>query len=295
MTRACWFGLLLVISIGCWASTVKGGIVVKDDLGNELVLSKPATRIISLSPHLTENLFSVGAGDRIIGVTRYSDYPQEAALLPMVGDAQALNTELIVSLKPDLIVAWADGGNLTTLAQLEKLGIPVYWSKPITLLSIARELTNLGALVGQPEVGQAVSLEFKAKLAELSKNQNKKRLAVFYQVWSNPLQTLNRNTLINSLIELCGGENIFANVNATVAQVDVESVVAADPDLILGSHVDDKTATWKDYWQQWPSLSAVKRNHVISLNADTISRHSVRVLDGAGAMCAQFDVVRAAR
>ena len=280
--------LLLVLS----TLPVLASVEVVDDLNHTVSLPLPAQRIISLAPHLTENLFAIGAGDLLVGVSRFSDFPQQAQSIQTIGDSQALNIELIVALEPDLVVAWVDGGNTAAVARLQSLGIPVYWSKPIKLKNIADEIRKLSTLVGRSEVGESEAAAFGDRLESLKPYVQANKVPVFYQVWNSPLQTLNRNTLINSLIELCGGENSFAQVKATVATVDAEQVLARNPAVILGSHAPGQEPTWVEFWQQWPFLRAVKNGHVYSLNANLIARHTVRVLDGAERMCQLIDSAR---
>ena len=225
-----------VFTLPVLGASATAAVAVVDDLGNHLRLAVPAQRIVSLSPHLTENVFAVGAGAQLVGVTRYSDYPEAARAITRVGDYQAINVEQILSLQPDLILAWVDGGNQRALQRLATMGIPIYWSRPVALGSIGRELSNLARLTGQQTTGQAAAEAFMQGLEQLQPAQLEPPVSVFYQVWDQPLQTLNKDSLIGTLIEHCGGRNIFAQAPAVVAQVAIETVILADPEVILGSH-----------------------------------------------------------
>ncbi|WP_317931507.1 cobalamin-binding protein [Halioxenophilus sp. WMMB6] len=251
-------------------------------------------RLVSLSPHLTENLFVIGAGGQLLGVSRYSDYPEAAQALPVVGDYQSLNIEAILALQPDLILAWADGGNIPAIEQLQRFGIAVYWSRPTTLASIADELRTLGGLTAHADEAERQAKQFETTLQSLTLYSQLRPVSVFYQVWQTPLQTLNHNTLINSVIELCGGVNIYAQLPATVAQVAVESLLAQNPEMILGSHPSGEQPHWRSYWQRWPQLHAVQAQHIFSINADYLSRHTPRILFGAEQVCQAIDSVRSA-
>lgn len=268
-----------------WCQVSIAGPQVTDDSGRAVTLEKPAQRIISLAPHLTENMFTIGAGDRIVGVSQYSDYPAAAANIVRVGDYQAINIEKILSLQPDLILAWSDGGNDRSLGRLADLGIPIYWSRPVTIDSIAGELRNLAVLTGRESYAKAEIDQFTAAVSQLEPARRQPPVRVFYQVWASPLQTLGSNTLIGDMIVRCGGSNIFADAKVAVAQVDIETVLARDPELIIGSHPVLTSPEWMSAWLRWPAISAVANRHIYSIEADFLSRHTVRALTGAQHLC----------
>ncbi len=267
-------------------------IVVVDDSGQTVRLEKAAERIVSLAPHLTENLFAIGAGNSVIAVSAFSNFPPQAQQLPSVGDFQHVNVEKIISLQPDLVVAWVDGGDTTSIGQLQKFGIPVYWSKPNKIAGIVTEFNHLGKLTGKHQKAGDVIAAFNRSLASLNQYQTREKIPVFYQVWSTPLQTLNKNTLINDVISLCGGVNVFAEALATVPQVAMEQVIAKNPEVILGSHAFDDSPAWPAAWSEWPMISAVANQRVHSVNADWLSRHTARILLGAQEVCRYLEQAR---
>jgi len=276
------FLALQLLTMSHWAVSA---VVVQDDAGNTLQLLQPAARVISLAPHLTENMFAIGSGSKLLAVSRFSDFPAQAKSLPSVGDYQSIDTEAILALQPDLILAWVDGGNYAAVNQLQDFGLPIYWSRPATLESIANELHNLSILTGAGVTGEQASEVFSAQLKALSQFQHRAPVAVFYQVWQQPLQTLNGQTLISDIIRHCGGVNLFANAPAVVMEVSVEAVIAARPDVILGSHAKGEDPSWVEAWRRWPTINAVRNNQLYSLNADTISRNTPRALLGARQVC----------
>jgi len=141
--------LVLVLGLaGIGGSPGWAEIRVIDDIGREVGLEKPAARIISLSPHTTENLFSAGAGEKVVGVVNHSDYPPEAEQITLVGTHVQFNIELIVSLNPDLIIAWQSGNPEEVLHKIEELGCPIYISQPADFHGIARNRRNLATLAG---------------------------------------------------------------------------------------------------------------------------------------------------
>lgn len=288
-----WLAIVFVAFVDSAEANIGSDlIVVQDDLGHQVELKTPARRVISLSPHLTENVFSVGGGDFLVGVSAFSDYPKQAQFIENIGDFQSLNIEKIISLKPDLILIWADGSNYSGLSVFKKLGIPVYWSQPKSLESIANELKNIGMLLGLSEIANQESESFLLQLQQLKKFTQQSKVKVFFQVWDNPLQSINNNTLIGNVIELCGGENIFANAVAKAPLISVETVIAKNPNIIIGTNDIDGSAYWMDAWRKWTSISAVANDDIYSFNADYLVRHTKRVMVGAKEICQAIDNVR---
>ncbi len=260
---------------------------VMDDLQHVVTLSHPAKRIISLAPDATENLFAVGAGDRIVGVMQGSDYPLAAKKIPVIARYNAIDTEIILSLHPDLIVAWSNGVNMK---QLEKRGIAVYVSRPRKLTDIPITLKKLGCLVGNEKMANEVANAYLQRYSLLSKQYTQKKpVTVFYQLWSSPLMTITKQSWINEAINFCGGKNIFENLKTTAPEVTIESVIVKNPDMIVGA---DKKDDWKKSWQSWKNLRAVKHQLLMSVDPDLIERASVRLLDGVSQLCTSMDYAR---
>lgn len=280
------YKMLFLVFWACWSIQCVSEIRVQDDTGAWLTLSKPVTRVVSLAPHLSENLYAVGAGNTLVGVSRFSDFPEAVQQLPQVSDFQAINVEQILQLRPELILAWVDGGNTASINKLIQMGIPVYWSRPARLQAIPGELRNLGLLTGTQEYANVVASQFELQLEKLTqKVLPGERVKVFYQVWQHPLQTLNRQALISDIIDTCGGRNVFADLKPVVAEVSVESVMAVDPEVILGSHPTGQTPQWQSYWQPWQAITAVAIQSLFSIEADIIARHTPRVLQGLQQVC----------
>ncbi len=269
-------------------------IVVEDDTGTIVELAKPAMRVISIAPHATELLFAAGAGNQVIAVGEYSDFPEAAKLLPRVGDAERLDFEQIVSLKPDLIVAWASGNRSVDIERLEAFGLHVYKTEPRTFELIATNIERLGQLTNHSDIAAKAASNFRAKTARLRETRRgAARVKTFYQVWKSPLMTLNGDHIISEVIELCGGENIFRDMSALVPQVDIEAVIARNPAVILsaGDSKQDLDAL-KSYWLRFPDLAANRTGALFSLPTDLISRSGPRIVDGAEALCAALDAAR---
>lgn len=267
---------------------------VTDNAGRLVTLEKPAQRIISLAPHVTENLFSAGAGDQVVGVVDYSNYPEAAKEIASIGSFVQLNLEAIIALRPDLVVAWHSGHGDMKLQSLLDLGLTVYVSDPKDLETVAVNIENFGVLSGHGEVAREEAGRFREKLGSLRREYSHlPPVGVFYQVWNNPLQTLNGSHLISDVIRLCGGYNVFADAIAVAPKLDVESVLAANPQAIVASSMGESRPDWLDEWQQWPGLQAVSKGHLYFIPPDYVQRHTVRILLGAEMLCQQLTQVRA--
>jgi ABC-type Fe3+-hydroxamate transport system substrate-binding protein len=279
---------------GLWvvfaAPSLWADIQVIDDAGDHLTLEKPATRIVSLVPHATEMLFNIGAGDLIQATVAFADYPEAARQLPRVGDYNALNIEAIISLEPDLLIAFSSGANLAQINRLRQLGYPVFTSDPQTFPDIERTLRQFGDLTGRETSAGQTADAFMAGIAELHEMYaNKRPLSVFYQVWDDPIITLNGDTFVSDTIRLCGGVNVFAELAMPSPQVSLEAVINKNPEVIVTGASD---SGGDSLWDQWPQLQAVAHNGVIETETDTLHRPTPGLLTGAANLCASMDAVR---
>ncbi len=293
--RAGWLaGMLLCaanFSSAVCAATTR--IAVTDDSGKPVQLPAQASRIISLAPHITELLFAAGAGKSIIGVTSYSDYPREATQIASVGNSTQIDIERIVSLKPDLVVAWKSGNSARQIAQLRKLGIAVFESEPHSLDQIASSIERLAILTGKEETGYKAAAEFRMQLTELKKKyQQRAAVTVFYQIWSQPLMTLNGSHLVSEAIALCGGKNLFGTLPQIAPVVSIEAVVRADPEVIF---ISDEQAEARKRWQPLSGMTAVKRHHIFTLDSTLMNRAGPRMLTGVKQLCENLEIVRSHR
>ncbi|HAJ92520.1 MAG TPA: cobalamin-binding protein [Gammaproteobacteria bacterium] len=279
--------LLWMLLLPAWAD-----ISVTDDAGQPVVLDKSAQRIISLAPYITELLFAAGAGEAIVAVTAFSDYPEAAQSLTQVGDGGGLDLEAIIALQPDLVVAWQSGNPRGQVARLQSLGITVFFSEPRQLEDVPATLRRLGRLAGTESVAVAQADSFNRRYAELQERYaQRSKVSVFYQIWNQPLMTLNGEHLFSDVLRLCGGENVFKTLPTLAPQIDIEAVLLANPDVIVVA-ADDSDSPLLAAWQRWPQLSAVKQGHVYAMPRDQLVRHSPRILDGAERLCKLLDGVR---
>lgn len=286
--------LAMALLLGATAATAE--VTLTDDHARVVTLPRPARRILSLAPHVTELLFAAGAGGKIVGAVEYSNYPAPAKSIPRIGNNLQLDLERIVSLKPDLIVVWLHGNAQRQLDKLLKLGIPVFYNEPHRLPDIARSIEQFGRLAGTEAVALPVARAFSARESELrARYAGRSPVRVFYQIWERPLMTINGNQIINDVITLCGGQNVFADLKPLVPPVSIEAVLAADPEAIGTAVIDANRQNGLEHWKQWPHLTATARDNFFLIPTDLISRHTPRILDGAQQMCEQLDLARSRR
>jgi iron complex transport system substrate-binding protein len=274
-------------------TTALAAVEAVDDDGTRVWLEQPASRIVSLAPSLTEMLFAIDAGEKIVGVVEYSDFPPAAAGLPVIGRHDLLDLEAIVALQPDLVVSWKSGNPAAAIERLRQLGLTVYVAEPRELHSIPAHLEKLAILAGTQSSAQAVSEQFTATLEQLQEAYSQQTaVRVFYQVWDSPLITAGGNELINDMIALCGGLNIFADLSLMAPKVNTEAVLVRNPQVIIASGMDVARPEWLDHWRDWPQLDAVAGGHLYFIPPDLVQRHTPRALLGVSQMCEQIDRAR---
>jgi len=267
-------------------------IQVMDDAGQKIVLQQVAKRIVSLAPHTTELLFDAGADQQIVGTVSFSDYPEKAKSIQRIGSYNKFDLEVIVSLKPDLIVAWKSGNTLARIDEVKALGFPVFINEPRDFKDISKSLMRLGELLGTETIANKHAADFDRAFSQLKEtNKQKSPVKIFYQVWDEPLFTINGEHLISKVIELCGGNNVFRDVSALSPQVGIESVIQRNPEVIVAG-MNKARAHWLEEWKKWPGLDAVKYHHLYAIDADLIVRHTPRILLGTQKMCDILDRVR---
>jgi iron complex transport system substrate-binding protein len=265
-----------------------------DDEGRLIHLAAPARRIVSLAPHTTELLFAAGAGAAVVATVRHADFPEAARALPQVGDALALDLERIAALRPDLIVVWLHGSAAGQLARIRSLGVPVFHSEPQRLEQIGDSLHRLGVLAGTSTVADAAGAAFSAELVALRQRfAARPPMRVFFQVWNPPLMTLNKRHLIDEVIGLCGGVNVFADEPSLVPTVSQESVLAARPQVLVSTTPDGRDDGSLDLWRRYQRFEPVALpNRIVWLPADLITRQTPRVLQGARRLCESLEQAR---
>ncbi|HSW52322.1 MAG TPA: cobalamin-binding protein [Sulfuricaulis sp.] len=271
-------------------------IRVVDDTGKPVTLAKPARRIVSLAPHVTELLYAAGAGSRMVGAVEYSDYPEDARRIPRVGSGFGFDMEAIIAMQPDLVIAWQSGNPSWQVARLSGLGLAVFVTEPRRLDDVAGLLERLGRLAGTEAVAAKTAGEFRRQRTQLQvRYSGRPPVTVFYQLVDAALLTVNGQHLINDVIDLCGGQNVFSGLPALTPRVDVESVLQKNPDALLASGHAPLWPAWRERWRAWPAFSAAARGNLFFIPPDLIHRHSPRILQGAEQVCVALEQAREPR
>ena len=279
------FALLSACAPQATPSPAPATLTFSDGLGREITLEGPAQRIVSLAPSNTEILFAIGGGDQVVGRDQSSDYPEEAKNVIDIGSAfEALNTELIVSLEPDLVLA-AEINTPEQVKQLEDLGLTVYYlNNPLTLEEMYGNLEIVAQLTGHEAETATLIESLKARVAEVDEKiaPISSRFSVFYELdATDPAKpfTAGKGTFIDQLIERAGGYNIASDLDG-YPQMSLEQVVAADPAfIILGNArygISPESVAQRPGWE---NLSAVKNGNVLPFNDDLVSRPGPRMVD----------------
>ena len=196
------------------------------------------------------------------------------------------NYELILSLEPDLIVAWESGNGEQIIGRIRELGLPLFVLETRKMDAIPNLFSRLGRLTGHDEIAVQKALEFTQRLEGLREAySDQPAVRTFYQIWNDPFITLNGEHLVSDVIELCGGINIFGESIPLVPYVNIEAIMAADPQVIIASGSTKNNEQWRDSWKDWQGISAVTSGDIYLIPPDLMQRHSNRILDGAEYMC----------
>ncbi len=253
-----------------------------DGLNRKVVLAHTPQRIISLAPNITEILFALGLGARVVGVTTYCDFPAEAKTKEKVGDTIQPNLERIIALKPDLVIITTSSQLEKITRQLDELKIPVYVSNPRTVAEVSRSILNIGELTGATERAQAVAADMEQRIqAVRNRVKDLPRPRVFYVLQNAPLITAGHNTFINDLITLAGGESISGAERADYPQFSRETVIARAPEIIIvpESH-GAELVSLAEVRRDFAATPAVRAGRIVSINPDLTDRPGPRIVEG---------------
>jgi iron complex transport system substrate-binding protein len=296
-------------SIPLIASQILFGISISfssnDSFAKQEVYTQPKPqRIITLAPHLSELVDSAGGSERLVGVSAFSNFPASVKQLPITSDARSIDLEKMKSLRPDLIIYWRGGTSESQIQSIKKTfnkDVQFIAVEPKKLGDIATDIETIGKALGTDTIAKKNAGALRIKISELrnkennqnnSKNINKRKVRVFYQVWAQPLMTLNKDHIISDIIQICGGEQLFANEKVLVPTVSREAVIKANPEIIFTAVDSAKMASDWSMWTSFPQLAATKNKAFIDLDGDIISRPSPRIMQGAQKICAEINQLR---
>lgn len=248
-------------------------------------------RIVSLAPNLTEIAYAAGAGPALVGTVEYSDYPSAARQLPRVGDAWRVDMERVLALHPDLVLVWPSGTPDAVIERLRKLGLRVESVPTYRLADVPAALRRIGALAGSATLAEQAARAFEADVAaQRTAHAHSTVVDVFIEIDDDPVYTVNGEHVISEVVQLCGGRNVFARLPQIAPPITLESVLEADPQVIVTT--DDTIADPTALWSKWPRLKAVRARTIYSLPSDLVTRATPRLAQGVRATCASLDDAR---
>ena len=256
-----------------------------------LALATTPSRVVTLAPFITELAFEAGLGDRVVGVSAYSDYPPAARALPEVSSANGFAIERIAALKPDVAFVWRDSVKVEEIQRLESLGIRVVVVAARTLDEIPNALEQIAA--GANVDVSAKSRAFRGRVAALRASYSSRRkLDAFLEIWNKPLTTVAGRHYMNDALEVCGARNVFADLPGVTPVVPWETVYARDPEIVVGAGSASDRTQFEANWRERPTLSAVKNNRLVYANPDTLQRPSLRIVEGIAKLCDDLERAR---
>ena len=257
-------------------------LTLTDQTGRQVSLAAPPRRIISLVPGVTETLFAIGAQDLLVGVTDFCDFPAEARLKPRVGGMLAPSLETMVAMKPDLVIATREGNREETVAQLERLKIPVFLVNPVSLGKVLDIPSRLGAVTGHEAQAAQLTASTQARIKAVTERvASRPRPRVLYVLWPDPLIVPGKGALVSDLIALAGGESVTADASEAYPRYSLEAAVARGPQVIvLASHGSGQGAMSREKWERFTSLPAVKSGRLYTVDGNLLHRYGPRVVDG---------------
>ena len=262
--------------------------------GSPAASDRNALRVVTLAPNLAELMFAADAGDQLVGVSAYTDFPPAAAKLPVIGDAFAIDQEQLLLLKPDLLLAWDEGTPRHMLDQLRGAGYRVEVIGTSGLEDVAEALERIGDLTGNPQRAKQAAQHYRQQIAALREHyEDTDTVSVFYQISSRPLFTVNGSHYISELLELCGGQNIFSDLNELAPMVDVEAVLSRNPEAMLAAK--DATEEAFDDWNNWPGMAANRYGNRFFMPAAELGRATPRLVAAGEAVCEALKIARVNR
>ncbi len=278
---------LVFISGGIFAQEFP--VKITDGLGEEVVIEEKPEKIISLSPQTTENLFALGAGENVIGVTSYADYPAKATEVEKIGTITEPNIEKIITMEPDLVIA-ASVNKMESIERLKELNIKVAGFSANNVNDAIENMKKIGQITGNAEQSEEIVTELYIKIAEIKnlvdeKLANNDRPKVFYELWSDPLYTAGVDNFIDNMIHIAGGYNIGRLAGTQWPQFSLEKLLVEDPDVYISTphsaemQVSVESIKKRDRFQE---ISAIKNDRVYMIDQNILNRATPRMIKALG-------------
>ena len=255
-------------------------------LGRRLRIPDRAARIVSLAPSITETIYVLGDGERLVGVTDYCDYPPEATRKPRVGGISTPSFEAILALRPDLVVATSESNYAEHVERLTSLGLPVYVIRPVDFETTLESIERVGEVLGRGAAARARVVAMRRDADAIARAvAGAPRPRVLYVVWPNPLIAPGRGTLISELIERAGGESVTRAEPLPYPRLSLETVVERRPDrIIVGRHGQATVEELLRGWERLGSISAAREGRVYGVDGDLVHRPGPRMIEALRAL-----------
>jgi iron complex transport system substrate-binding protein len=277
---------LLPVLFLCRADVAAAAVTVSDDAGYRVTLPAIPARIISLAPGATEMLFAAGAGQHVIATVQYSDEPAAAKQVPRIGDVVAIDMEKFVALRPEVAIVWPGGGNPAQIEEIARMGIPLYRQQVNALADLPGSLRRMGVLAGTSAIAEQAARNLEARLAALSHTYDSGRHpSVLLQVWNHPVYTVGGTHLMSDVLKLCGARNVFGDLHDLGPAVDIEAVVARNPDIIVAAAPPGAGSEWLADWRRFTTLRAVRSGNLITFEDQRLTRLGPSVIDATEVLC----------
>jgi len=274
--------LLVIMFTGCQPEFVPGTYI--DDMGRGVSIDKIPQRIVSHVPSITETLFALGLEERVVGVSDYCDYPEEAKLKPSVGNYFNPTIELIVALEPDLVLT---DGHSESIKGLEALGINFFVIDPKDIDGILEDIELLGKITGTGKKARALVNDMNGILAQVvSQVENAPKVRVFYVFDATDLNnpwTAGPGSFVDSLITMAGGENIAAEAQGAWVQFSIEQLVSSDPEIIMVDTIHGTAIVSEEELRAhpaWRETTAVRQGKIYRVDGDLVNRSGPRIIQG---------------
>ena len=278
---------LIFLWISLLTAIAQATISVQDGTGQTVTIPHEIRKVVTLTPHAAELAYSAGAGSKLVGVTQESDYPEPVKSLPKIGSYVQINLEAIIKLKPDLVIAWQDGGQAPLIQALRQAGIPVFMSHPLAPQDIATEIHALGVLNGTPNIAKQNTAPFRLYLQTLAQSPKTPAVNSVFLVGYNPIYAISNNSFLGKMLQMCGANNVFGHIQ--------QPAFTLNPEALLQQPLQVAFISGKSELKQWQGFysKAVKPPKLYSINADL--RPSLRIKSSLQQMCLIIDSERRSR
>lgn len=254
-------------------------IEIYDDLGRKIELQNPPERIVSLAPSITETLFFLGLGDKVVGVTKYCNYPPEAQSKTIIGGVIDPNYEIILSLKPDIVMMTVEGNTKESFNKLSDLGLKIFVTNPRNFEGVFKTILDIGKICKVETRAKFLVDSLRAELEKIKKiSSGKHKPKVFVLLSLNPLMTAGKNTFINEIIENAGGINIGKNSKQNYPIFNREEILKLNPDIIILTESKIGKDELLNLFPEWKHINAIKENKIFKIDPDILLRPSPRVV-----------------